>query len=63
MSESTEPCEVDWRQRAETAEREVAAARRYAAEMREFCSPHGVAIHYADQLIQFMDRARNGTAA
>lgn len=44
-------------------EAEVAAARRYAAEMRDFCSPHGVSAHYADQLIQFMDRAREGTAA
>lgn len=38
--------------------REVAAARKYAAEMREFCSPHGVSVHYADQLIQAMDRAK-----
>lgn len=46
------------RHRAETAEREVTAARKYAAEMREFCSPHGVSVHYADQLEAAMDRAR-----
>lgn len=50
-----------WRERAETAEREVAAARKYAAEMQEFCSPHGVSVHYADQLIEAMDRAKDGT--
>ncbi|MFD5910247.1 hypothetical protein ACFWHL_16170 [Streptomyces massasporeus] len=44
-------------------EAEAAAARKYAAEMRDFCSPHGVSVHYADQLIQFMDRAREGTTA
>jgi len=37
---------------------EVAAAREYAAEMREFCSPHGVAKDYADSLIAAMDRAK-----
>lgn len=39
---------------------EVAAARKYAAEMREFCSPHGVAKDYADNLIAVMDRAKEG---
>lgn len=39
---------------------EVAAARQYAAEMREFCSPHGVAKDYADDLIAAMDRAKEG---
>lgn len=37
---------------------EVAAARKYAAEMRDFASPHGVAPHYADQLLEAMDRAK-----
>jgi hypothetical protein len=41
-------------------EEEVAAARKYAAEMRDFCSPHGVSVHYADQLVEAMDRAREG---
>jgi hypothetical protein len=36
---------------------EVAAARKFAAEMREFCSPHGVATDYADRLVEVMDRA------
>lgn len=46
------------RRRAETAEREVTAARKFAVEMRDFCSPHGVATDYADRLIEAMDRAR-----
>lgn len=37
---------------------EVAAARQFAAEMRDFCSPHGVAADYADQLEAAMDRAK-----
>lgn len=37
---------------------EVAAARKYAGEMRAFCSPHGVSVHYADQLEYAMDRAK-----
>lgn len=37
---------------------EVAAARKFAAEMRDFCSPHGVAADYADRLIEAMDRAK-----
>ncbi|MCX4885924.1 hypothetical protein [Streptomyces sp. NBC_00847] len=41
---------------------EVAAARRFAGEMREFCSPHGVSVHYADQLEAAMDRAKEGAA-
>jgi hypothetical protein len=40
--------------------REVAAARKYVQEMREFCSPHGVASDYADQLEAAMDRAKEG---
>lgn len=39
---------------------EVAAARKYAGEMRDFCSPHGVAKDYADSLIAAMDRAKEG---
>lgn len=46
------------RLRAEAAEREVAAARKFAGEMRDFCSPHGVAADYADRLIEAMDRAK-----
>lgn len=41
-------------------EAEVAAARKYAEEMRQFCSPHGVSVHYADQLVEVMDRAKDG---
>jgi len=44
--------------RARTLEAEVAAARRFAAEMRDFCSPHGVATMYADQLTKAMDQAK-----
>lgn len=39
-------------------EAEISAARKYAADMRDFCSPHGVSVHYADQLIEVMDRAK-----
>ncbi|GHB16740.1 hypothetical protein GCM10018777_56720 [Streptomyces albogriseolus] len=45
--------------RVQALEAEVAAARRFAAEMRDFCSPHGVAVDYADRLIEAMDRARD----
>lgn len=43
-------------------EAQVAAARQYAAEMRGFCSPHGVSADYADQLVEAMDRAMEGQA-
>jgi hypothetical protein len=46
------------RRRAATAERQVQAARTFAAEMRDFCSPHGVAVDYADRLLEAMDRAK-----
>jgi hypothetical protein len=39
---------------------EVAAARKFAGEMRDFCSPHGVAADYADRLVEAMDRAKEG---
>lgn len=39
---------------------EVAAARKFAREMRDFCSPHGVSVDYADRLIEAMDRAKEG---
>jgi hypothetical protein len=58
LTPSQEAGAQTWRERAEVAEREVAAARKYAAEMRDFCSPHGVSVHYADQLIAAMDRAK-----
>jgi hypothetical protein len=51
------------RRRAEAAERQVAAARKFAGEMRNFCSPHGVATDYADRLVEVMDRAKEGLAA
>lgn len=41
-------------------EAEVAAARKYADEMGGFCSPHGVSVHYAEQLVEAMDRAKAG---
>src|ERR1044072_1353970 len=37
---------------------EVAGARHVGAEMRNFCSPHGVAADYADRLVEAMDRAK-----
>jgi hypothetical protein len=37
---------------------EVAAARKFAGEMRDFCSPHGVSTDYADRLLEAMDRAK-----
>jgi predicted NACHT family NTPase len=43
-------------------EAEAAAARKYADEMRGFCSPHGVSVHYAEQLVETMDRAKEGPA-
>lgn len=55
-TEATEPAAED--SELESLRREVAAARRFAAEMREFCSPHGVAADYADRLIEAMDRAK-----
>ena len=42
---------------------EVAAARKFAGEMRNFCSPHGVAVGYADRLVEAMDRAKKATEA
>lgn len=45
-------------ERAVKAEAEVAAARKFAADLRDFCSPHGVATGYADRLIEAMDRAK-----
>lgn len=47
----------------ESLRREVAAARKYAGQMREFCSPHGVSVDYADQLLEAMDRAKKGAQA
>jgi hypothetical protein len=44
------------------ARAEVAAAREYAEAMRNFCSPHGVSVHYAEQLVQAMDRAKEDQA-
>ena len=41
---------------------EVAAARKFAAEMRDFCSPHAIAMDYADRLIEAMDRAKASQA-
>lgn len=43
-------------------EAEVSAARKFTEEMRGFCSPHGVSVHYADQLVEAMDRAKAGQA-
>lgn len=39
---------------------ELTAARQFAAELREYCSPHGVSVHYADRLIEVMDQAKEG---
>lgn len=57
-TEATEPAGEDTE--LEALRREVAAARQFAAEMREFCSPHGVAPDYADRLLDAMDRAKEG---
>lgn len=40
---------------------EAVAARKFAGEMRDFCSPHGVAADYADRLIEAMDRVKEGS--
>jgi hypothetical protein len=46
-----------WRERAETAERQLAEIRRYIDEdFRFWCSPHGVAGRYAKDLVDFIDR-------
>ncbi|MFI7644157.1 hypothetical protein [Nonomuraea sp. NPDC049400] len=46
-----------WRERAETAERRLAAIRKYISEdFRFWCSPLGVAKQYADALVDFIDR-------
>jgi hypothetical protein len=37
---------------------EVDAARKFAGEMRDFCFTCGVSVHYADQLLESMDRAK-----
>ncbi|MFJ9114420.1 hypothetical protein ACIRJO_02605 [Streptomyces sp. NPDC102394] len=49
-------------QQAETARlrAEVDAARQFAEQMRNFCSPRGVSVHYASQLTEAMDRAKGG---
>lgn len=57
-TEATEQATED--SELEALRREVAAARTYAEEMREFCSPHGLSADYAKQLLQRMDRAREG---
>lgn len=41
---------------------EVAAARKFAGEMRDFCSPHAIAADYADRLLEAMDQAKEGKA-
>ncbi|MER6092522.1 hypothetical protein [Streptomyces bluensis] len=46
------------RQRLAGAEAEVAAARRFAEEMKDFRSPHGGALDYAERLLEAMDRAK-----
>lgn len=48
--------------RVPALEAEVAAARSFAESMRDFCSPHGVSVHYAEQLVAAMDRAKEGGA-
>jgi hypothetical protein len=49
--------EVDRKQLA-SLRAEVTAARQFAGEMRDFCSPHAVAADYADRLLEAMDRAK-----
>lgn len=46
--------------RVRVLEAEVAAARRFAEAMREFCPADGVAVHHADELIAVMDNAKAG---
>ncbi|CBG73066.1 hypothetical protein SCAB_60471 [Streptomyces scabiei 87.22] len=43
---------------AEALRAEVAAARRFAEDMRGYCSPHNVSAMYAERLVDAMDRAR-----
>lgn len=50
----------DRKREVEVLRAEVAAAREFAGEMRDFCSPHAVAADYADRLLESMDRAREG---
>ncbi|MEI5520741.1 hypothetical protein WB388_09010 [Streptomyces brasiliscabiei] len=42
----------------DVSRRETAAARRFAEDMRDYCSPRGVSRTYADRLVEAMDRAR-----
>lgn len=60
QAETVESGTRSWQDRALAAEREVVAARKYAEEMRDFCSPHAIAADYAEQLIESMDRAKEG---
>ncbi|MGA5820879.1 hypothetical protein ACPC54_23800 [Kitasatospora sp. NPDC094028] len=41
---------------AATAEARIAAVRALAADMRTWCSPHGIAVHYADHIDEVLDR-------
>ncbi|WP_030267923.1 hypothetical protein [Streptomyces sp. NRRL B-24484] len=49
----------EYRIRAEAAEAAVARGRALAAEMRTWCSPHGIADLYADRLDQALDTPTN----
>jgi hypothetical protein len=60
--QAAEPPEQDTDTEVASLRRQVAAARKYAAAMRDFCSPHGVSVHYADQLEAAMDRAKEEQA-
>ncbi|MEU7338656.1 hypothetical protein [Streptomyces sp. NPDC007074] len=67
LSLADEMMEIVTDARAQEAElrslrNEMAAARWFADEMRDFCSPHGVAADYADRLVEAMDRARDSQA-
>ncbi|MBV6697470.1 hypothetical protein KV557_10070 [Kitasatospora aureofaciens] len=42
--------------RAEQAEVCIAAVRALAADMRTWCSPHGIAVDYADRIDEVLDR-------
>lgn len=55
-TEATEPAVED--SELESLRREVAAARQFAAEMREFCSPPDVGADWADRLLDAMDRVQ-----
>jgi hypothetical protein len=46
------------RARAEKAEADLARTRAFVEDMRTWCSPRGVAAHYADRILEVMDDSK-----